>query len=84
MNRIIIDVREPFEFDANHASSAINLPLSKLMNDIENIPDNAEIVLYCNSGSRSGVAMNILRQMGYSNVVNGINIDQIKARYDIQ
>ena len=46
--------------------------------------DNAhdsEIILYCNSGSRSGVATNILKSMGYANTINGINKSNVIAKY---
>ncbi len=84
MDRIIIDVREPFEYKMGHVRGAINIPVSKLMNgakNLESIPNNSEIILYCNSGSRSSVATNILKRLGYTNVVNGINKSNVIKNY---
>lgn len=84
MSRIIIDVREPIEFKMGHVRGAINIPPSRLMagaEKLKGVPKDSELVLYCRTGSRSAVSMNILRNMGYSNLINGINKDRVKARY---
>lgn len=84
MSRIIVDVREPFEFRMGHVKGALNIPPSKLTGGAEALRDVAkdtEIVLYCRTGSRSNVAMHILSEMGYKNLVNGINKDHVEARY---
>ena len=86
MSRIIIDVREPFEYKMGHVKGAINLPPAKLMAGAEklrDVPKDTELVLYCVSGSRSNASMNILRGMGYTNLVNGINKNHIKAKYGL-
>ncbi|MEI7918300.1 MAG: rhodanese-like domain-containing protein [Candidatus Saccharibacteria bacterium] len=86
MNRVIIDVREPFEFATGHVKGAINIPPSKLMagdKKLNDIPKDAEIILYCRSGSRSGVSAHIMKNMGYTNITNGINKDQVRARYGL-
>lgn len=86
MNRMFIDVREPFEFALGHVKGAVNIPPSKLMagaKKLEGVPKDTELILYCVSGSRSNVSMNILRDMGYTNLVNGINKNQVKAKYKV-
>lgn len=86
MERIFIDVREPFEFATGHVKGALNIPPAALMAGaakLKNVPKDTELVLYCRSGSRSNASMNFLRQMGYTNLVNGINKDQIKAKYGV-
>jgi rhodanese-related sulfurtransferase len=84
MERIIIDVREPFEFKTGHVKGAINIPPAKIMagaKELHDVPKDTEIILYCHSGSRSNVSMNILKNMGFTNLINGINKDHVKARY---
>lgn len=86
MDRIFIDVREPLEYKMGHVKGAINIPPSELMagaDALKDIPKDTELVLYCLSGSRSNVSMNILREMGYTNLVNGINKRQVEAKYSI-
>jgi len=84
MNRIFIDVREPDEYARGHVEGAMNIPPSALLagaSDLNDIPKDTELVLYCVSGSRSNVAANILRSLGYTNLVNGINMHQVQAKY---
>lgn len=86
MDRIIIDVREPNEFAGGHVEGAINIPPAALMNgakELADVPKDAEIIVYCVSGSRSNVSKHILEQMGYTNIVNGINKDQVRAKYSL-
>ena len=84
MGRIIIDVREPIEFKMSHTKGAINIPPSRLIagsDELSGISKDTEIILYCRTGSRSAVSMNILQDMGYTKVVNGINKDHVEAKY---
>ena len=83
--RIIVDVREPFEYKMGHVKGALNLPPAKLMaglpSELADVPKDMEIVLYCLSGARSGASMRILQQYGFTNLINGINKDHVQARY---
>jgi phage shock protein E len=84
MAKLIIDVREPLEFISGHVKGAINLPPAKLMagaKKLRDVPKDAEIILYCRTGSRSAVAANILQSLGYTNLTNGINKDHVTARF---
>jgi len=82
-NYVIIDVREPMEYKRGHVKGAINVPPAVLMSGpsaLRNIPKDAPIMLYCVSGSRSNVSKHILESMGYTNITNGINKQQVEAR----
>lgn len=84
MGRFIIDVREPEEYATGHVEGALNIPPSELMsgtNKLNAIPKDAEVILYCKTGSRSNVSKNIMQSMGYTNVINGINKDHVEAKY---
>ena len=86
MSQLFIDVREPYEYDRDHVEGAINLPPSDLMSGakvLDEVPKDTEIILYCLSGARSNASMNYLRQMGFTNLTNGINKDQVRAKYGI-
>jgi rhodanese-related sulfurtransferase len=86
MDRIFVDVREPYEFQRDHVEGAINLPPTDILSGakvLENFPKDTELVLYCLSGSRSNASMHYLKQLGYTNLVNGINKDQIRAKYGV-
>lgn len=84
MKTYFIDVREPEEYATSHVKNAINIPPFTLMNNpakLKEIPKDAKIILYCHTGSRSNVAMHVLRSLGYTNLTNGINQGQVEARY---
>ncbi len=84
MSKLIIDVREPFEYATGHVEGALNIPPDRLMQgatELNGVAKDTPIIVYCRSGSRSNVAMNILHQMGYTDITNGINKDQVEARF---
>lgn len=84
MDRIIIDVREPLEFKIGHVKGAINIPPSQMMagaKKLDGVPKDTELVLYCISGSRSNVSINILQGLGYTNLTNGMNRARVEATY---
>jgi len=86
MNYTIIDVREPEEFSQGHVDGALNIPPAALMagaQALNNIPKNASIIVYCRTGSRSNVAEQILRSLGYTDIINGINKEQVKGKYKL-
>jgi rhodanese-related sulfurtransferase len=68
----LVDVREPIE-NAEFNIGGILLPLGDIQNMQTDVIDgwkDDEIVLYCRSGNRSGIATQILEQMGFKNVKN--------------
>lgn len=84
MDRVIIDVREPEEYATGHVQGALNMPPTSLMAgapQLKEVPKETELVLYCRTGSRSNVAIQILTQLGFKNLVNGINQQHVEAKY---
>ena len=82
--KLIIDVREPEEYQSGHVEGALNIPASDLLNKtdkLDGVEKDTPIVVYCRSGARSNVAMQFLKQMGFTDITNGINKDQVEARY---
>ena len=74
----IIDVRTPSEFKDEAYPGAVNIPLATLparMHELE--PRTTPIVLYCASGARSGQAMRLLTQNGFTDVVNAGGLDDM-------
>ena len=66
----ILDVRNEEEWNNGHLDQAVNIPHGKLLN--ENIPFNKEdkIYVHCQSGVRSSIAVGILENKGFENIVN--------------
>ncbi len=77
----IVDVRTKQEFDMGHLENAVNIPLDSIPANAGEIKDlNAPfIVFYCRSGSRSGQAVNYLKQLGLQNVFNGGSIEDLNS-----
>jgi rhodanese-related sulfurtransferase len=69
-NAVLIDVREPWEYNSGHAKGAKNIPLSQLGRRLAEVPKNREILLICQSGNRSVSAAHFLQKQGLTQVVN--------------
>lgn len=72
---VMIDVREADEWRAGHVAGATHIPLGELAARIGDIPRDAEVLLFCRSGNRSGKATQFLRAQGFErarNVEGGI------------
>jgi rhodanese-related sulfurtransferase len=77
---LLLDVREPYEFEAMHIKGALNVPRGILETACEydyedTVPElvearDKEIIVICRSGNRSVFAAEIMQQMGYKNVVS--------------
>ncbi|MDT9717427.1 rhodanese-like domain-containing protein [Paenibacillus sp. ClWae2A] len=65
-DRVLLDVREPGEYQTGCIPGAVNVPLSRLQQRLDEIPKDKEVLLYCRSGMRSKSAAKILHQKGYS------------------
>jgi len=69
---VVLDVREPDEFDEGALDGAIHIPRGHLEAQVENrISDkSAPVVVYCAGGVRSAFAARTLGELGYSDVVS--------------
>jgi len=65
---IVMDVREPHEWDIAHLEGAMLVPLGQLPARLGDIDSHADIVAYCHYGTRSMRAVEILRGAGFANV----------------
>ena len=69
---IIIDVRSTGEYTSGHIKGSINIPVTKLANNLNKLKDKKKtIITCCASGSRSAMAKSILKSSGYVNTYNG-------------
>jgi molybdopterin/thiamine biosynthesis adenylyltransferase/rhodanese-related sulfurtransferase/molybdopterin converting factor small subunit len=65
---ILIDVREPHEWEIAHIEGAQLIPLGQLPDRLGELDGHAEIVTYCHKGARSMKALEILRGAGFGKV----------------
>jgi rhodanese-related sulfurtransferase len=86
---IIIDVREPWEYDLANIANSVLIPLSTLPSASNRLDHAAEYVVLCHHGMRSEMAANWMRSQGFTRVLNltgGIDawsvvVDPAVARY---
>lgn len=66
----LVDVRTTGEFAEGHVKGSINIPLDSLVSELEKFKNKKNIIVFCRSGTRSGMAKSILEQNGFTNVIN--------------
>jgi rhodanese-related sulfurtransferase len=69
---LVLDVRDPGEYGAGHILGAKNIPLIRLGEGGGDLAKRKEkpVIVYCDSGDRSGKAAAALRKQGFTRVVN--------------
>jgi phage shock protein E len=67
---LLLDVRTPEEFAAGHIPGAVNIPYDQVAARLSAIPKNDEVVLYCHSGRRAGLAAEVLAANGYTKLAH--------------
>lgn len=61
----LVDVREPYEWEAGHIEGAHHIELERLASQAETLDRDRPLVLYCRLGARSGMAANAFRRAGF-------------------
>jgi len=67
---VLVDVREPHEWDICHIEGAKLIPLSEFTRRINELDSASEIVLYCHHGQRSMRALRFLEKAGFRKLWN--------------
>ena len=67
-NGILLDVRTPQEYNTSTIKESINIPLHELRDRIDELPKDKLIVVFCQVGYRSYLAIRILKLNGYKDV----------------
>jgi sulfur-carrier protein adenylyltransferase/sulfurtransferase len=67
-NLVLVDVREPHEWEIAHIEGATLIPLSQLPERLSELDGHAEIVTQCHHGARSMKALEILKGAGFGKV----------------
>jgi phage shock protein E len=77
---VVIDVRTAGEYAGGHIEGAVNIPHDSIAQKIAQagVGKDDRIVLYCQSGRRSGLALETLKGMGFSKAENAGGIEQAR------
>jgi molybdopterin/thiamine biosynthesis adenylyltransferase/rhodanese-related sulfurtransferase len=73
-NAVVLDVREPDEYEQGALRDAVHIPRGTLETSVEGrIPDkSSHVVVYCAAGTRSAFAAKTLQELGYTDVASMI------------
>ena len=63
-----IDVRTIRERQQKHIEGSVSIPLSRLLQNLHEIPRERGLLVYCAGGYRSSIAASLLRRSGFANV----------------
>jgi hydroxyacylglutathione hydrolase len=67
---VLLDVRSQAEWAASHIPGACHIPLAELPARLDELPRDREIVVHCQSGGRSSIAVSVLMAAGFVGVEN--------------
>ena len=62
----VLDVRSPEEYASGHVPGAVNIPYDQIASRMAEVPKDKDVVLYCKSGRRAGIAAETLAGQGYT------------------
>ena len=82
---LLIDVRSAEEFDTGHLAGAINIVHTEIAEKISAVaPDKSTpLYLYCRSGRRVGIAMEALKNSGYTTMYNLGGMEEAAKKLNI-
>lgn len=85
-NVVIIDVRTVAEYQTGHAQNSLNIDFysPNFLDEVKKLDMSKSYQLYCRSGNRSGQAEGIMKQMGFSDVVNVGGLTEATAKYSFE
>ncbi|MGH9438829.1 MAG: rhodanese-like domain-containing protein, partial [Terriglobia bacterium] len=67
---VLIDVREPHEYQIGRIPGSKLIPLGELPKHLNELDPNAEYIMQCKTGARSQKATDLLKQHGFKHVLN--------------
>ena len=83
---VYLDVRTPAEFAAGHVKGAVLVPHDQVgarLAELEQYRDR-DLVVYCLSGRRSAIAIDVLKSNGFTRLTNGGGFDDLKQRVPVE
>lgn len=69
----VIDVRTPAEYDSGHVDGALNIDVQApdFAEKVGELPKDETYVVYCRSGNRSAAAIDIMEDLGFTDLIDG-------------
>ena len=79
-NRLFLDVRSPEEYLEDFIENSLNIPHDTIMNNLQHLPEDQKILIYCHSGRRSELVAKVLEKLGY----DAKNVGTVQRAEDIR
>ena len=82
----LLDVRSAAEFEAGHVPGALHVPHTRIPVNVDTLPADKPLLVYCNSGARAAAAVSMLQRLGFTaidvndNFANYRRAEQLAAR----
>ena len=79
----ILDVREIYELDLGKMENTTHIALSELRENLDKVPKDKEIIVFCQIGIRGYIAEQVLRANGYErvkNLIGGFRVSMLKKK----
>jgi len=67
---LLLDVREDWEWNQGHVPGAVHIPMQQVPQRLAEIPEDADVYVYCKVGGRSARVVDYLRRNGRRRAVN--------------
>lgn len=67
---ILLDVREPWEFQTCHIEGALHIPMGQIPTRYQQLDASKEFIVICHHGMRSLQVAQFLEKAGFKNIVN--------------
>jgi rhodanese-related sulfurtransferase len=82
---LLLDIRTPQEYATGHlpGSRLVDFYSPGFTRELDKLPRDSEVLLYCRSGNRTGQTVRIMKEMGFKNVrhmAGGLNSWKAEAR----
>ena len=65
---LVVDVRAPLEREQKHIGGSLSIPLNRLAENLERLPKNRSLLVYCAGGYRSSIAASLLQGSGFDSI----------------
>jgi phage shock protein E len=82
---IYLDVRTPEEYAAGHVQGAVHIPYDEVTVRSAELASyrDRDIVVYCKSGRRAGIAIDSLQAAGFTRLSNGGGLDELARQRNL-
>lgn len=73
----LIDVRTKQEFEEGSLPHALNIPLDLVLSEIPNLEERGKLILFCQSGMRSKMALQFIKSNSAVDAINAGSYDHL-------